>query len=573
MSKLTYSPSSYKSKNQPGPSRTNTGKLGNWTQRANEEHWEDIEDENMDAKMMKTPDKKVYTSGRESPTSSTTSSPSRRIIQSPRNMKSRTPSRKPIPNRNTLKQARPLPSQARPPQRRPSIPITDTLNLLLLPLRLILAPLNILLAPFYAHLANGLLLITIGSLFAYFILPLIPSLVLKLIGRLIKYISSDFISRNFGFTQNTDLGLGKEVFLLPAKTLATPACLLTGLFCHNSLLSRNDINGTTIIPAKPFWQNFKYDQEVEKDDVDIGEYARALTKEARGARDIFDSVRMLGQGGVAGGLEYVRIWELAVTVNTGSTLEGKGYIAEQIRELGDMTRDLSDEIVHIDSKTVNAFSWLQWEFRDLVNLLSLPPATRPSSAILSRKLHSLLIRLQTELESIYTLTSEASKHASLASMHGQGLDSELSRTANGLKYESDREPGWKFLLDKSTHFLIGGEPSKIELIKRDLKITTKTIGNIRSLSRNLEETRSKIKVYRDQIGMFDASIMGFHLGQNEIKSSNSDSDQDELIVLGGLGPEEEIRVLNEVVEGLARSVGMAKQEARSGRISILEIDQ
>ncbi|OCF60224.1 hypothetical protein L486_02904 [Kwoniella mangroviensis CBS 10435] len=543
-------PNSFNSKkreyrSEPGPSRRQPKK-------SDDDVWEDLD--NSFTRQPKTPERVSNQSGRNSPSGSTISSPSRRPIHSSRTPKSRSTPIKPIPTR-------PQPSR----QTRPAIPsptpasLTDTLNILLLPFRLLLAPLHFLLSPFLAHLANGVLLLTIGSLAAYFILPLLPSIILKLLGRAIRYLSSDFISRTFGFGQDSDIILGKELLLLPAKTLATPACLLTGLLCQTSLLSHH-LNGTNS-PARPFWASWGSGEEQDEDPVDIGQYARALAQEARGARDIFDSVRMLGQGGVAGGLNYVKIWELAVTVNTGSTLEGKGIFAEQIKDLGDMTRDLSDEIVHIDSKTVNAFSWLQWEvsdFRDLVNLLSLPAPTRPTSTVLSRKLHSLLLRLSTELDTIYALTSTAAQHASQASVHGQSLDSELSRTATGLRYEKDRSPGWKLLYDKSSHFFVGGEPSKIELVERDLKITTKTIGDIRRLSRNLEDTRTKVKVYRDQLGMFSASMMGFHLGSSDDV---------------GLGPEEEVRVLSEVVDGLTRAVGMAKTEQRKGRVDVLEIDQ
>ncbi|WWC97640.1 hypothetical protein V866_004524 [Kwoniella sp. B9012] len=529
-------------RSEPGPSLRQP-------KQSDDDNWEDLD--NNSRRQPKTPERVSNRSGRNSPSGSTISSPSRRPKHTSGTTKSRSTPRKPIPTR-------PQPSR----QTQPAIPsrtsasLTDTLNILLLPIRLLLAPLNILLSPFLAHLANAVLLLTIGSLAAYFVLPLLPSIILKLLGKAIRHLSNDFISRSLGFAQDSDITLGKELLLLPAKTLATPTCLLTGLFCQTSLLSHH-LNGTNI-PARPFWASWQSDEEQDEDPVDIGQYARALAQEARGARDIFDSVRMLGQGGVVGGLNYVKIWELAVTVNTGSTLEGKGIFAEQIKDLGDMTRDLSDEIVHIDSKTVNAFSWLQWEFHDLVNLLSLPPSTRPTSTVLSRKLHSLLLRLSTELDTIYALTSTAAQHASQASVHGQSLDSELSRTATGLRYEKDRSPGWRLLYDKSSHFFVGGEPSKVELVERDLKITTKTIGDIRRLSRNLEDTRTKVKIYRDQLGMFSASMMGFHLGSSDDV---------------GLGPEEEVRVLAEVVDGLTRAVGMAKTEQRKGRVDVLEIDQ
>ncbi|OCF34558.1 hypothetical protein I316_03599 [Kwoniella heveanensis BCC8398] len=435
--------------------------------------------------------------------------------------------------------------------------LTDTLNVLLTPLRLLLAPLNILLAPIYAHLSNAILLLALGSAAAYFLLPILPSILLKLLGKVARYLSGNFITRVLHLYDDSDIALGSDVLILPARTLATPACLLTGLFCQTSLLS-HQLNGTTI-PARPLWKAIggRHPEEAG-DPLDVGQVARALTKEVRGARDIFDSVRMLGQGSVVGGLEYLRIWELAVAIGTGSSLDDKSLISAQLTELGDMTRDLSDEIVHIDSTTVNAFSWLQWEFSDLVRALSAPESTRPSSEIISRKLHTLLLRLSEALDSIHALTTTSARHASQASAHGQGLYTHLSRTATGLKYERDRSPGWKRVYDKSAHFLVGGEPSKTELIDRDLSLTTSTISNIRSLSRSLEETRTKVKLFRDQIGLFEASMMGFHLGANE---------------KAGLGPEEEVRILGAVVDELGRAVGSAKDRGARTGASLLEIDE
>ena len=42
-------------------------------------------------------------------------------------------------------------------------------------------------------------------------------------------------------------------------------------------------------------------------------------------------------------------------------MEEKDILGRQLIELGDLTRDLTDEVVSIDAMSVNAFSWLQWE--------------------------------------------------------------------------------------------------------------------------------------------------------------------------------------------------------------------
>ena len=100
--------------------------------------------------------------------------------------------------------------------------------------------------------------------------------------------------------------------------------------------------------------------------------------------------------------------------------------------------------------------------------------------------------------------------------------------------------------------MVGGEPTKSELIARDLRLTDLTIRSLSGLVDDLEESRLGIKGFRDQIGFFDASMMGYHLGAGEHV---------------GIGPEEEVRMLAEVVEELGASVGRAKG-GRRGELAI-----
>lgn len=85
-------------------------------------------------------------------------------------------------------------------------------------------------------------------------------------------------------------------------------------------------------------------------------------------------------------------------------------------------------------------------------------------------------------------------------------------------------------------------------MKRDLMVTQETIKTISSLVRALENTRRTIMGFRDQIGMFDASMMGFHL------VAGAEEGEGGL----GLGPEEELRILGEVINGFGTAVGQEK---------------
>ena len=96
-----------------------------------------------------------------------------------------------------------------------------------------------------------------------------------------------------------DIALARGVALLPLRGLATPACALTGLACHLSLLSRTSTDGDYIHLAKSIWQS-------TTQSVDVAGVARNLTKDVKGAKDIFESIAMLSEGGMMDRLEYVR---------------------------------------------------------------------------------------------------------------------------------------------------------------------------------------------------------------------------------------------------------------------------
>ena len=183
------------------------------------------------------------------------------------------------------------------------------------------------------------------------------------------------------------------------------------------------------------------------------------------------------------------------------------------------------------------------QFSRLVQMLSMPPAVRPSSAKLERHLHSLIVRLSRNLDQLHGLTANAVNRATMTSSHGQHLRQRLAEAKSDLEYQESLQPGWKKIYDLSKHAVVGGEPSKAQLISRDLALTRKTIQNVAGLREQLEVTRTQVRNFRDQVDQFSASIVGFHLGASEE---------------GGLGPEEELRVLASVVEELGEAVSRAK---------------
>jgi hypothetical protein len=74
--------------------------------------------------------------------------------------------------------------------------------------------------------------------------------------------------------------------------------------CSLSLLSNVGPEGKAIRTARPFW-TWQW-KSWQRDQVNIGGVARSLAKEAKGAKDIFESIAQLSDGGMMDRLEYVR---------------------------------------------------------------------------------------------------------------------------------------------------------------------------------------------------------------------------------------------------------------------------
>lgn len=56
-----------------------------------------------------------------------------------------------------------------------------------------------------------------------------------------------------------------------------------------------------------------------------------------------------------------RIHELGIAIQTGSNLDERFFIGQELVELADTASSMADEIVKINAMSVSIFSWLFWE--------------------------------------------------------------------------------------------------------------------------------------------------------------------------------------------------------------------
>lgn len=87
--------------------------------------------------------------------------------------------------------------------------------------------------------------------------------------------------------------------------------------------------------------------------------ARTAKTRASDALDVFDHLIHLGDADSDGmSLEPVAIWELATAVKYTSTLEDRDFVAGQLGELGDLTREVKDAVIGLNAQGLNAFAFV-----------------------------------------------------------------------------------------------------------------------------------------------------------------------------------------------------------------------
>jgi hypothetical protein len=92
----------------------------------------------------------------------------------------------------------------------------------------------------------------------------------------------------------------------------------------------------------------------------IAQLARTSTGTARQAADIFDSVLQLTDPSYLG-LHQAEILELSFAIRWSSELADKDLLSEGLSELSDLSRDLKDQLVNLNSQGLNMFSFIAYE--------------------------------------------------------------------------------------------------------------------------------------------------------------------------------------------------------------------
>ena len=170
----------------------------------------------------------------------------------------------------------PTPQQPRPRAVAQQPGVTDTLSYLLLPFKVLVSPLSLILSPILSHARNVLILASLLALVSWWIWPYIQSVLHPL--SILLFVAKMPFAIVSSLRPSLNGGDQSHFWSAPQQAVQGLWCETVGYGCHPSVQQ-----GLSPVMV-----------------------ARALTREARTASDIFGSIARLGEGGVEGGLHHIK---------------------------------------------------------------------------------------------------------------------------------------------------------------------------------------------------------------------------------------------------------------------------
>ncbi|GAA6018834.1 hypothetical protein JCM10207_000256 [Rhodosporidiobolus poonsookiae] len=241
--------------------------------------------------------------------------------------------------------------------------------------------------------------------------------------------------------------------------------------------------------------------------------ARTATLRAQHAVDIFDHLVKLGDPEESVGLSLhpVECWELATAVRYTSALEDREHISQELSGLGDLSREVKENVIGINAQGMNAMVWIVHEFTRLEELLtralsSSKPLSASDQAAYTALLDALFTRINTSLTDLLLALDKALPSATRASDSARRIYGALTAE------RSSKEGEWE-RLDWPTKLLdaVGAEGGKAKQLRRDLDLTRASAGAVIGVWEALEGTREALIGYSKHVGHFKAGVVGFHL--------------------------------------------------------------
>ncbi|BGP30425.1 hypothetical protein JCM10296v2_002179 [Rhodotorula toruloides] len=278
--------------------------------------------------------------------------------------------------------------------------------------------------------------------------------------------------------------------------------------------------------------------------------ARTAKTRASDALDVFDHLIHLGDADSDGlSLEPVAIWELATAVKYTSTLEDRDFVAGQLGELGDLTREVKDAVIGLNAQGLNAFAFVIHEFDRLEDLIlrastSSKPFTPAQATEFSDLLSSLFDKISSTLSDLLNSLDRSIPLATLASDKSRLLFASL-RSQEASSLASLEEMDWVSHLLESTGRKVGGA-KRVRMLKRDIELTRVSAGGLMGVWQGLESTRESLVSYQRNVGHYKAGLVGYHLSGHS------------------LSVDQEVASLKTVMDEMRNTLELARRRSRGG---------
>ncbi|WAQ89732.1 hypothetical protein PtA15_11A423 [Puccinia triticina] len=270
---------------------------------------------------------------------------------------------------------------------------------------------------------------------------------------------------------------------------------------------------------------------------DLAQIARTVSGSAQKAADIFDSVVQLSDPNHLG-LHQAEILELSFAIRWSTQLADKELLGDGLAELAELSRDLKDNLVDLNGQGLNTFSFIAYEFSRLGDLMQWVQSgeKKYTSETIARNLEILFSHLSAELSRLLAAIEVLIPRASRAVHLGIQLSERLHHEHYQLANKKSSQTLWKKLLDLAS---FSGQQ-----LNRDLALTAESIANLKRTWAKLEQIRTDLLTYRNNVANFKASFTGWHLADHQ------------------LSPEDELFSMREVIARFRLTIQEVKASAR-----------
>ncbi|PLW08009.1 hypothetical protein PCANC_24859 [Puccinia coronata f. sp. avenae] len=274
----------------------------------------------------------------------------------------------------------------------------------------------------------------------------------------------------------------------------------------------------------------------------IAQLARTVTGTAQKAADIFDSVVQLSDPSHLG-LHQAEILELSFAIRWSSDLADKDLLSHSLSELSDLSRDLKDQLINLNGQGLNTFSFIAYEFSRLGDLIDWVQSgeKKYTSETISKNLDILFRHLSSALNDLLQTIEGLIPLASRSTNLGIKLSERLHQEHYQLENKKTSKGLWNKLRDLTS---FSGHQ-----LNRDLALTSESIKNLKITWFKLEEIRTDLLTYRNNVANFKASFTGWHLADHQ------------------LSPEDELFSMRQVIAQFQLTINQVKSHSRSSSSS------